>query len=82
MLILDPDQRISARKALESEWLSEVNPETIQPPKLPSWQDCHELWLSNRDKKPCETDRLEGPSPFRLQDVRYPVPGMYNDKRS
>jgi len=44
MLDLDPDKRISAEDALGSKWLKMVNPEKMEPPNLPTWQDCHELW--------------------------------------
>lgn len=44
MLELDPDKRISAEAALESKWLKNVVPEEMEPPALPKWQDCHELW--------------------------------------
>ncbi|XP_054732116.1 cyclin-dependent kinase 12 [Anastrepha obliqua] len=44
MLELDPDRRITAEEALKSPWLVNINPDEMAIPRLPTWQDCHELW--------------------------------------
>jgi hypothetical protein len=51
MLELDPDRRISAEDALGSKWLKSVVPEKMEPPALPTWQDCHELWSKKQRRK-------------------------------
>ncbi|VDP23623.1 unnamed protein product [Schistosoma margrebowiei] len=44
MLQLDPQKRCSAREALASPWLRNIDPTKISPPRLPVDQDCHEMW--------------------------------------
>jgi len=51
MLELDPDRRISAEDALGSKWLKSVVPEKMEPPALPTWQDCHELWSKKQRRR-------------------------------
>ncbi|XP_050092664.1 cyclin-dependent kinase 12-like isoform X2 [Anopheles aquasalis] len=51
MLVLDPERRITAEDALKSNWLKNVIPEQLTPPKLPTWQDCHELWSKKRRRQ-------------------------------
>lgn len=51
MLELDPDRRITAEDALKSPWLKNINPDQIQAPELPTWQDCHELWSKKRKRQ-------------------------------
>ncbi|ETN64641.1 hypothetical protein AND_003610 [Anopheles darlingi] len=51
MLVLDPDRRITAEDALKSNWLKNVIPDQLTPPKLPTWQDCHELWSKKRRRQ-------------------------------
>ncbi|KAL1497836.1 hypothetical protein ABEB36_008725 [Hypothenemus hampei] len=51
MLELDPDRRITAEDALKSSWLKNINPDQIQAPELPTWQDCHELWSKKRKRQ-------------------------------
>ncbi|CAH8537728.1 unnamed protein product [Heterobilharzia americana] len=48
MLQLDPQRRCSAREALASPWLRNVDPTRITPPRLPIDQDCHEMWSKKR----------------------------------
>ncbi|KRY55180.1 Cyclin-dependent kinase 12 [Trichinella britovi] len=48
MLTLDPKKRCSAEAALRSPWLVSINPGNVTPPKLPTWQDCHEMWSKRR----------------------------------
>ncbi|CAG9770443.1 unnamed protein product [Ceutorhynchus assimilis] len=50
MLELDPARRITAADALKSPWLKNIDPDQIQAPALPTWQDCHELWSKKRKK--------------------------------
>uniref|UniRef100_A0A2M4B970 Cyclin-dependent kinase 12 n=1 Tax=Anopheles marajoara TaxID=58244 RepID=A0A2M4B970_9DIPT len=51
MLVLDPERRITAEDALKSNWLKNVIPDQLTPPKLPTWQDCHELWSKKRRRQ-------------------------------
>uniref|UniRef100_A0A914VG85 Cyclin-dependent kinase 12 n=1 Tax=Plectus sambesii TaxID=2011161 RepID=A0A914VG85_9BILA len=44
LLELDPKRRCSAKDALLHPWLRNVNPREVDPPQLPYWQDCHEMW--------------------------------------
>uniref|UniRef100_A0A0N4ZUJ6 Protein kinase domain-containing protein n=1 Tax=Parastrongyloides trichosuri TaxID=131310 RepID=A0A0N4ZUJ6_PARTI len=51
MLTLDPKRRPSAGEVCKHEWLRNIDPSKIPPPKLPAHQDCHELWSKNQKKK-------------------------------
>uniref|UniRef100_A0A915BNJ3 Cyclin-dependent kinase 12 n=1 Tax=Parascaris univalens TaxID=6257 RepID=A0A915BNJ3_PARUN len=50
LLELDPRKRITARQALQHAWLRELDPNAIESPKLPDWQDCHEMWSKKQRK--------------------------------
>ncbi|TKR64055.1 hypothetical protein L596_024651 [Steinernema carpocapsae] len=50
MLVLDPSKRFKARDALQHKWLINIDPEKIEPPKMPLQQDCHEMW-SKKNRK-------------------------------
>ncbi|CAH8525198.1 unnamed protein product [Schistosoma mattheei] len=42
-------KRCSAREALASPWLRNIDPTKISPPRLPVDQDCHEMWSKEGD---------------------------------
>ncbi|VDK58077.1 unnamed protein product [Anisakis simplex] len=50
LLELDPRKRMTSRQALQHPWLKDLNPNAIEPPKLPDWQDCHEMWSKKQRK--------------------------------
>jgi len=51
MLELDPDKRISAEDAMNSPWLCGIVPDRMEPPALPEFQHCHELWSKKRRRQ-------------------------------
>ncbi|CAK9302813.1 unnamed protein product [Gordionus sp. m RMFG-2023] len=50
MLELDPSKRITSLNALNHPWLINVDLKNAQPPELPIYQDCHEMWSKARRK--------------------------------
>lgn len=50
MLELDPAKRINAQNAMNTPFLVNVDPKVINPPVLPSNQDCHEMWSKEQRK--------------------------------
>jgi len=60
MLALDPSKRLSAKEALEGDWLKGVDPTGHAfRAELPQHQDCHELWSKKR-RRAQERDAKEG----------------------
>uniref|UniRef100_A0AC35TN63 Protein kinase domain-containing protein n=1 Tax=Rhabditophanes sp. KR3021 TaxID=114890 RepID=A0AC35TN63_9BILA len=51
MLTLDPRRRLSADEICNHPWLINIDPKTIEPPRFPKNQDCHELWSKNQKRK-------------------------------
>lgn len=75
MLELDPDKRISAEAALGSKWLKNVVPEEMEPPNLPTWQDCHELWSKKQRRQKREAAQAGPPGqpgPGSMPSNRFP----------
>merc|ERR1712071_318480 len=65
MLALDPNQRISAKKALLHKWFSTINATENHAAnltiKLPQEYDCHEMWSKEQKRKRRQRDKPEAP---------------------
>lgn len=73
MLTLDPSKRISCENALQHEFLRDINPNEIVPPKFPEWQDCHEMWSKERKKRAKENADGKNSTASKIPDVSEPT---------
>jgi len=74
MLTLDPSKRASCEEALNHAFLKDVNPDEIEPPSFPEWQDCHEMWSKERKKQQRENAEAKRgmPTTGKIPDVQEP----------
>ncbi|VDK25709.1 unnamed protein product [Anisakis simplex] len=82
LLELDPRKRMTSRQALQHPWLKDLNPNAIEPPKLPDWQDCHEMWSKKQRKNRASGIMSAASTSSQSHSIPPPVQHHYSSRPS